>query len=96
MESVSAGNDKTEDVTSCRSHYFKCPQNFSLEVETIEEHTNAKAKGWNSSGFRILYLQENGYNAEAAQGCDHENCPCLLDFHLPEENQLWLMIKCLP
>lgn len=33
MESASAGNDKTEDVTSCWIHYFKCPQNFSPEVE---------------------------------------------------------------
>lgn len=44
MESASAGNDKTEDVTSCWSHYFKCPQNFSLEVESVEEHITPKLK----------------------------------------------------
>lgn len=44
MEGASAGSDKPEDAASYWSHYFKCPQDFSLEVKSVGENTKAKTK----------------------------------------------------
>ena len=71
--------------------------------DSTGENTKATTKRWNSQALelclyertRIVHPFEKGYIATAAAlDRDHENCLCLLDFYLPQENQLLLMLKC--
>lgn len=63
--------------------------------DSVGENTKATTKRWNSQDLelcpyrRARILPPLKMDATAsAQDCDHENCPCLFDFYLPEENQL--------
>lgn len=63
--------------------------------DSIGENTKATTKRWNSQDLelcpyrRARILPPLKMDATAsAQDCDHENCPCLFDFYLLEENQL--------
>lgn len=104
MESASAAKTRSRVHPPTGAIIPSVLQTSALKLkDSTGENTKATTKRWNSQALelclnertRIVHPFEKGCIATAAAlDRDHENCLCLLDFYLPQENQLLLMVKC--